>query len=328
LVRDLVRANASRVEAAYFGRQIALASERARIVRKISKRLARADRRDGLRENCGNRVDRAAVVGYHDAGLRKSGLERERMNVRAISLVGAFLHLLGVPAPAATLRGEALYLARIALPPQAVFEAVLQDVSRADAPADVLGRARLDPAGQPPFRFEIVYDDAALRPGRRYAVRGDVTLDGKLLFTTDRFIPAFDGAKPLELLLVQATGRPNSSDVALRNSYWKLTRLGGSPVHVSERQSEPHLILAQGKMQVSGSGGCNRFTGGYTLEGDTLRFSRMASTMMACVDGMEQERRFFSDLAKVARYRIAGDQLELLDDSGAAVLLFTAVALR
>jgi hypothetical protein len=65
---------------------------------------------------------------------------------------------------AGTLEGTAAYRERIALPPDAVFEAVLQDISRADAPAKVLGRAIIDPAGQPPFRFEIAYDDAAVQP--------------------------------------------------------------------------------------------------------------------------------------------------------------------
>jgi putative lipoprotein len=247
-----------------------------------------------------------------------------------MSAAAALLFLLGVPAPssAATLRGEAFYRERIALPPDAVFEAVIQDVSRADAPADVLGRSRLDPAGQPPFRFEIAYDDAARRPGGRYAVRASVTRDGQLLFTTDQFIPAFDGPQPVEILLVGAKGGAHASDVGLRNTYWKLIQLGESPVQVGEGQSEPHMILAEGTTQVSGSGGCNRFTGGFTLEGDALRFSRMASTMMACADGMEQEGRFLADLAKVARYRIAGDRLELQDDSGATVLRFAAVALR
>ena len=49
---------------------------------------------------------------------------------------------------------------------------------------------------------------------------------------------------------------------------------------------------------------------------------------MACADGMEQEGSFLKNLASVARYRITGDQLELRDDSGATLMLFTAVALR
>jgi uncharacterized lipoprotein YbaY len=60
-------------------------------------------------------------------------------------------------ATAATVSGVASYRERMALPADATFEATLQDVSRADAPADVIAQTRLDPAGQPPFRFEIKY---------------------------------------------------------------------------------------------------------------------------------------------------------------------------
>jgi copper homeostasis protein (lipoprotein) len=116
------------------------------------------------------------------------------------------------PLWAGTVQGTAAYRERIALPPDAVFEAVLEDVSRANAPAEVLGRAKIDPAGQPPFRFEIAYDDTAVRPGHRYAVRATVTHQGRLLFTTDRAYPALGGgAAPLTMLLVSARGERRSS---------------------------------------------------------------------------------------------------------------------
>jgi uncharacterized lipoprotein YbaY len=116
------------------------------------------------------------------------------------------------PVWAGTLEGTAAYRERIALPPDAVFEAVLEDVSRADAPAEVLGRAKIDPAGHPPFRFEIAYDDAAVRPGRRYVVRATVTHQGRLLFTTDRAYPVLGGGTaPLTMLLVSARGERRSS---------------------------------------------------------------------------------------------------------------------
>lgn len=113
---------------------------------------------------------------------------------------------------AGTLQGTATYRERMMLPPDAAFEAQLQDISRADAPAAVLGRARIDPAGQPPFRFGIVYDDAAVKPGSRYAVRATVTHRGRLLFTTDRIYPVLDGrTAPLELLLVSARREPSAA---------------------------------------------------------------------------------------------------------------------
>lgn len=258
----------------------------------------------------------------------------------ALSAVAAIFFVLCVPAFAGTLRGEAWHRERIALPPEAVFEALLLDVSRADASAEVVGRARLEPAGHPPFRFEIDYDDGAIRPGRRYAVRATVSLGGHPYFTTDRNYPAFGaGDKPLRMLLVRARGggrpsprgmsEPDSRSTSpLRNTYWKLTHLGDAPARTAERQREAHLIFAAHERRVSGSGGCNRITGGFDLDGDRLRLSRMAGTMMACLEGMEQERLFLQSLGAVHRYRISGDQLELLDASGAVVARFVAVALR
>src|SRR5262245_1381599 len=109
------------------------------------------------------------------------------------------------PVWAGTVTGTATCRERLALPPDAVFEAMLLDVSRADAPAGVLGRTTTDPAGQPPFRFEIAYDDTAVQPGRRYAVRATVKHQGRLLFTTDRAYPVLGGSDaPLAMLLVSA----------------------------------------------------------------------------------------------------------------------------
>ena len=71
---------------------------------------------------------------------------------------------LAVPAHAGSLTGTAAYRERIALPPDAVFEAVLIDAAIADAPARELGRVSLEPAGQPPFSFSIPYRDGDVTP--------------------------------------------------------------------------------------------------------------------------------------------------------------------
>ena len=99
------------------------------------------------------------------------------------------------PASAGTLWGTAILRERIGLPEDAVFEAELQDMSRAGAPATVLGRTKLDPAGRSPDRFEIGYDDAALQAGRRYSVRATITHQGRPLYTTDRIHPVLDGLR-------------------------------------------------------------------------------------------------------------------------------------
>jgi heat shock protein HslJ len=117
-------------------------------------------------------------------------------------------------------------------------------------------------------------------------------------------------------------------DSALRGTYWKLVRLSDAPVRVTAKQREPHLIFANTDLRLSGSGGCNRVTGGFEVDGDTLRLRGMAGTMMACPIGMDQEQRFLQSMTTVERYRIRGSHLELLNAAGVVVARFEAVALR
>jgi uncharacterized lipoprotein YbaY/heat shock protein HslJ/uncharacterized lipoprotein NlpE involved in copper resistance len=112
--------------------------------------------------------------------------------------------VLQAPALAGTITGTASYRERIALPADAVFEAVLIDAALADAPARELGRARLQPVGQPPIRFSIPYRERDVRPGGRYSVRATVRQGNRLLFTTDTFSPVLTGgpSQPLHLQMV------------------------------------------------------------------------------------------------------------------------------
>ena len=54
-----------------------------------------------------------------------------------------------------TVSGTASYRERMALPPEAVFEATLEDVSKADAPVEVIGQVRIEAPGNPSIRFTI-----------------------------------------------------------------------------------------------------------------------------------------------------------------------------
>ena len=83
----------------------------------------------------------------------------------------------------------ASYRERIALPPGAVFEAVLEDVSVADAPAIELGRATIADPGNPPFAFKIAYDPAAIDADSAYSVRAQVSVGRKLIFVSDKMNP-------------------------------------------------------------------------------------------------------------------------------------------
>ncbi len=140
---------------------------------------------------------------------------------------------------------------------------------------------------------------------------------------------AFASDTPPAQPVASAKGTPAAKgQTPLRNTHWKLVALNGKPVRAIKDQREPHLILDARELRVSGSGGCNNVMGGFELDGDKLRFTQMASTMMMCPAGMDQERAFLQTLESVARYRIAGDALTLSDGKGKAVAKLRAVAQR
>jgi len=114
----------------------------------------------------------------------------------------------------------------------------------------------------------------------------------------------------------------------LENTYWRLTRLGDKPVTVAENRREPHLVLRSEDHRVDGLGGCNRISGNYILAGNRITFGEMASTMMACADGMDTERTFLEALACVKTWKITGEHLELFDGNGSVLARFEARYLR
>ena len=97
------------------------------------------------------------------------------------------------PAAVASVTGTATYRERMALPPGAVFEAVIEDISKADAPSVVLGRTEVTSI-QVPVPFTIAYDPAKLDPRARYSVRTRILVEGRLWFTSDTVHPVLRDA--------------------------------------------------------------------------------------------------------------------------------------
>jgi putative lipoprotein len=81
-----------------------------------------------------------------------------------------------------------MYRERIALPPDTVFTATLQDVSLQDAPAKVISTFTIK-SPKASIKFSIPYDPAKIVAGHTYSVRGTITRGDKLLFTTDTMNP-------------------------------------------------------------------------------------------------------------------------------------------
>jgi heat shock protein HslJ len=81
------------------------------------------------------------------------------------------------------------------------------------------------------------------------------------------------------------------------------------------------LLLEEGA--IGGSGGCNSYFGSYTLEGDSVTFSEIGSTLMACEPPAgDVEAAYFSNLATVATWFSDGGSLTLVDGEGNPAMRF------
>ena len=95
-----------------------------------------------------------------------------------------------------------------------------------------------------------------------------------------------------------------SSASGLTGKVWALTDLNNTPL--TDGVGISAQFTSDGK--VSGSAGCNRYSGTYTLSGSTITFSSpMATTMMMCDESvMSQETAYLKALAEAKTYAVKG----------------------
>ena len=98
--------------------------------------------------------------------------------------------------------GVATYTNEEILPNDAQLEVVLEDISRMDVMAVTIGKTIINPAGQIPISFKIVFDDEKIELGHRYAVRAKVIHKGKLLYITDTLNRVFRGLNDQKMHLI------------------------------------------------------------------------------------------------------------------------------
>lgn len=198
------------------------------------------------------------------------------------------------------------------LPPEAVFEATLLDVTQPDQPPIVLGRQRRQPAGQPPYALWIPYPSARFAPKGRYEVRTKVTLEGRLLLASDKRYPV-------------------PQDAAYRHVDVQMQRL--LPLAATVEASVPlllthwRLVEMAGEARVTGSGGCNRFLADYDWQPQSgrLRTAQLVSNISLCLQSSGLEAQYFESLLAVRGFRQVGTQLLLQGAEGEPLLRFEAI---
>lgn len=115
--------------------------------------------------------------------------------------------------------------------------------------------------------------------------------------------------------------RPVTRDELLASA-WKPVRLG--EMRLSDDTEMFLQFDAEG--QVSGHGGCNRFTGAYKLGADTLRLGPLAATRMACPEPAASfEISFLDALQSATTTSISANMLTMRNDRGHAILRMNSI---
>lgn len=112
------------------------------------------------------------------------------------------------------------------------------------------------------------------------------------------------------------TFTPPVATVPLAGTTWKVAEW-------ADRPSGPIVATLTANFsdsgKISGSGGCNNFSGAYQTTGNTLTIGILISTLRACIiDVSQQESAYFAALQTVSRYEI--------NDQGQLQIFYTADA--
>ena len=205
------------------------------------------------------------------------------------------------------LTGTVTYRERIALLPGSVVRVTLQDVSRADAPAEVVDSQTVTTSGENvPIPFTLTYDPMQIDPRHRYTVRAEIRDGaGGLLWTSDTAYSVLTGGAPSDAvdILVRRVSDPTGGmppsetdqtfeftctppgEVAF--TFTVKTGPGEVGITLPERFGGRNLVLPQ----VRAASGARFEEGGVTFwnQGDEALLQVGSQTFEGCVERAEEE---------------------------------------
>ena len=244
-------------------------------------------------------------------------MTKKTMAAVAALAISAITAMTGL-AQAGTVSGTVTYLERIAVPPGAVLEVELHDVSRADAASVRLSGQRFA-LDRVPFPFALSYDDNLIDERMSYTVQARILSGDAVLYRSTTAYPVLTrGATgEVDIVVERMAAAPAASGFPVGK--WQVGELGGRMLVAEKR---PDLEFRDDG-SFGGSTSCNRYRGTVEFTGDGgLSFpDNIAATLMACPPPYDKlERDFLKALGEVEGYVLNGDNLALVNGAGVAVI--------
>lgn len=101
-----------------------------------------------------------------------------------------------------------------------------------------------------------------------------------------------------------------SPDATWGRQQWAVVEMKGVPVQQSGGRRDAHLVFETAEKRFRGNGGCNQVNGNYSVDKKEIHFTDVVATKMSC-DDLDFENVFLTELGKVDRYEMNGNELRL-----------------
>ncbi|WP_028863481.1 META domain-containing protein [Psychromonas aquimarina] len=253
--------------------------------------------------------------------------------------------------------GKLTYEQIIKVEPGTVFRLSLESRPQGDTKFVILSASENNAFTAFPQKFTLSVLEKSLSRSGLYQLRAEVVKDGKTLFITRNMLPLTrKDLTEAVTIIMQAERKPKAEPKSMAKSEAKpeskpkavaevtvkapeiTTEASPEPVQLdttallagkywvldSEVKNKPYLIFDMRRGSVVGSGGCNKFQGGYKIEQHSLLLNNFISTAKHCDTGMEVEKYYLTSLTKVKSWSVTDNKLYLYDENKLQLLQFNS----
>ena len=150
-------------------------------------------------------------------------------------------------------------------------------------------------------------------------MKNTVRIAGAVLFAFTS-VACQGGSSALTAPTAAASQNSTVATSSLPGVTWRLVQINGQSAVAGVAVTAPF----ETPNRVSGSGGCNRYTGAATADNGQLAVGALAATRMYCAEAgvAAQEDAYFSALGKAKGYTVLGTELRLSAEKGDTTLVF------
>jgi heat shock protein HslJ len=121
------------------------------------------------------------------------------------------------------------------------------------------------------------------------------------------------------IIVLTACSSRNSISI---DGQWRLVSYGSPDIQIPAAPSVETSIEFDSEERMNGNVGCNSFGGDFKVEGDTITFSPVMSTLMFCETVADQESGTLAVLRESATFIMDGNRLTVTSaDRNAVVVL-------